>query len=118
MIIQQGINNKGSLDKDFVQAYNKVEEKDKTKKVSKSNQPKNRKDKVTKHKKDLHTSHDKVGIRLEIEKTLNMIITKIVNKENGEVLRQIPPDKRISISKAIRELEDKIKQRHQIDREV
>jgi len=43
-------------------------------------------------------------IRLEIERDLDIIVTKILDKESDEVIRQIPHDKMIGIIKAIKEM--------------
>lgn len=44
-----------------------------------------------------------MGIRLEIEKDLNIVVAKIVDKESGEVIRQMPLPEIIELSKSIKE---------------
>jgi len=44
------------------------------------------------------------GISMEIEKDLNIVVAKILDKESGKVIRQIPPNKMIGIMKAVKEM--------------
>ncbi|MFA4909450.1 MAG: flagellar protein FlaG [Desulfobacteria bacterium] len=44
-----------------------------------------------------------MGIRLEIEKDLNIVVAKIIDKESGEVIRQVPLPESIELSKSIKE---------------
>lgn len=48
-----------------------------------------------------------VGVRLDVEDSLHMVVAKIIDKDSGEVVRQIPPDDRIKIAKAMKEIEEK-----------
>lgn len=48
-----------------------------------------------------------VSVRLEVEDSLHMVVAKIIDKDSGEVVRQIPPDERIKLAQAIKEIEEK-----------
>gem|GEM_PF-1496849 len=43
------------------------------------------------------------AVRLEVEKDLHIIVVKIIDRESGDVIRQIPVDELIKISKTIKE---------------
>lgn len=43
------------------------------------------------------------GIRIEIEEDLNLIVVKIVDKESGEVVRQVPMPESVAAARRIRE---------------
>jgi len=59
-----------------------------------------------------------VGVRLEVEDSLHMVIAKIIDRDSGEVVRQIPPENRIKIAKTIRDIEEKRDNGVLIDREA
>lgn len=42
------------------------------------------------------------GIHLEVEKELKIIVAKVVERDSGEVIRQIPPAELIEIKKRLR----------------
>ncbi len=46
----------------------------------------------------------KTSFKYEILKNPDMIVLKVVNDENGEVVRQIPPKEAVKLAKAIDEL--------------
>ncbi len=46
----------------------------------------------------------KVSFDYQILKNPNMIVLKIVDQSNGEVIRQIPPEEAVKLAKAIDEL--------------
>lgn len=47
--------------------------------------------------------HMNRGLHIEVEKDLHMFVAKIVDKESGEVVRQIPPKELIELQKMINE---------------
>lgn len=59
-----------------------------------------------------------IGIQFEIEDTLHIVVAKIIEKDSGDVIRQIPPDEMIKISKAIKDMETKAGDGSHIDTEV
>lgn len=46
------------------------------------------------------------GLRFEIDDKLDIVVAKIVDKETGEVVRQIPPDEIVRILKHMKELKE------------
>lgn len=58
------------------------------------------------------------GIQFEIEDTLHIVVAKIIEKDSGDVIRQIPPDEMIKISKAIKDMESKAGDGSHIDTEA
>lgn len=118
MIIQQEIKN--STNAEGIKITSHVSKnKDKTKKVSEFQADKKEVKKNQVQQRSLPASvDDNIDVRLEVEKSLHMVVTKIVHKESGEVLRQIPPEEKINISKAIKDITEKIRNRHRIDREA
>ncbi len=43
------------------------------------------------------------GVRLEVEKDLEMVVAKVIDKESGDIVKQIPFEELIAIFKRIRE---------------
>ncbi|MBI4620087.1 MAG: flagellar protein FlaG [Desulfobacterales bacterium] len=76
--------------------------KDTTKKVSKEKDLLNKIKEVVKDISKME-QHVNTGIRLEIEKDLNIVVVKIVDKESGEVIRQVPLPESIELSKNMKE---------------
>lgn len=42
-------------------------------------------------------------LQLEVEEELEIIVAKVVDKESGDVIRQIPPEELVALSKRIKE---------------
>jgi uncharacterized FlaG/YvyC family protein len=59
-----------------------------------------------------------IGIHLEVDNALHIVVAKIVDKESGEVIRQIPSEEVIKISKAVKAEIDKNQSAHLIDTEA
>lgn len=73
--------------------------------------------KITKDVSNIR-QHAEIGIRLEVENDLHVVVAKIVDKGSGEVIRQIPPEEVIKISKAVKAEIDKNQRTHLIDTEA
>ncbi len=43
-------------------------------------------------------------IQLEVDKELNMVVVKIIDRETNEVIRQLPPEEMVKLSRNAREL--------------
>lgn len=63
-----------------------------------------------------------IGVHLEVESSLHIVLAKLIDKDSGEVIRQIPPAEIIRISKALKEQAEKGESSqlpdHRIDRKV
>jgi len=53
------------------------------------------------------------SLRFEIDRELNQVVVKVVDKESGEVIRQIPPEEYIQIMKRLQDMDGVF-----LDREV
>ncbi len=53
------------------------------------------------------------SLRFEIDRELNQVVVKVVDKESGEVIRQIPPEEYIQILKRLQDMGGAL-----LDREV
>lgn len=60
------------------------------------------------------------AVRLEVENDLHIIVVKIIDKESGDVIRQIPVDELIKLSKNIKEQLSKRFEEHGllVDKEI
>ena len=47
----------------------------------------------------------KGDIQFEVDRSINMVIVKVIDKEKNEVIRQIPPEVVVKLAKAISEIE-------------
>jgi len=52
-------------------------------------------------------------LRFEIDRELNQVVVKVIDKESGEVIRQIPPEEYIQILKRLQDMGGAL-----LDREV
>jgi len=48
------------------------------------------------------------SVRFEKDKETESLVVKVVDRESGEVIRQVPPEELLSLSKRLRELQGNI----------
>lgn len=122
MVIQDGVNNIRAMES-FTGADRPVQRQSvPNDRREVKNRGDNRKEgEGPKEVKETHSNtpqYKDIGVRLEVEDSLNMVVAKIIDKDSGEVVRQIPPDDRIKIAKAMKEIEEKRDSGMLIDREA
>ena len=63
---------------------------------------KNKKEEISDAISNLERFFNRV-IRFEIDSELDAVIVKVIDKESGDVIRQIPPEELVELSKKIKE---------------